>query len=1284
MFDSLYSQIARLLLQTSSYKEASLFGEKRMIYFANGSEGEGRDDEDGTTEDDSSEEEEAKEADAPQESQVPQKSESQTETAKEEEPSEPAPEVVHVSKGTADRVEGTLRIIDELGYHPPPGITEEHIKEARTKVSTLIEELNPLNNQIENLVLDFVEKELGEPRDKESEIFKGMRSVVEDIISEYSYAKDLAARRKKQGPLSKYRPKVPNVAWTLRNTSYNLTNKTKHISIAKANQYGKLVMALAEKIAEKEWEMLRTINDVKEVMWDFKEKVSKKHLDERAIKESERYVGIPLKEKQVLTGDTLRLSQDESTGREFVKAKTQRWIIKKIYVNDQTDPDDEKSVRQGVWIELQKEGSAKWQTMSPKMLKDFVNVHDLKPDIERKEQLPEVVRHMKEMQLEFGDPPFTLEYKGFDYDEKGHPNPVTKKVEITQMDASGVTFGEAVIYRSRFQTVDLAEDEEKNHMTYAEFAKWLNLTYAIPEMSQQDLQSKLDEYSKQLNAIYQVKDTKTGKFLSSDPECHGPIKLRRGEIIYSEAPGSPLYRIDLVDQSKGEIRLNVGGNMEKTFTFSEFLRWVYQYELERYDPEYEVNKCVKYGNVDPNDEETKQKIRERAESAKERLEDPAKWREDIEKINIREGQGPVHIPGKEEGELPEIVFKDRPPLQAQQPSYNFLRKFWNETQFLTLDDLGQLLKSGYEYYVRNWERRRKKRYSAIGQGIPWFGTEFERVNQQAENEEVGQFKDAMDQWGVWQIEDTLYATGNQDQAKACLNALAEKGMIRFDNPKLWMTINKFADEYHQIPWPLHYTSDPTQPYAKGIGTFAGRDVEGKTGMDLLPEAIDSIWGEGSHIGWKRQNDSVIEDNIQKSYNKAEELENDPKNTGGIAGELAFLLEKHMNGEFVDPSEFEGMLRFIIEAGKANPDDKVYYLLMGATLESNGRTLMGWERIGRFISKYCNNFPAIDYFTDKTPRRHPTDPGKFVTGPWVKADFEAFTKRWRETAAADNYRPPKTAVKFLWDEVLTSDALQIRLEKGIRNAEKMDHDDTPLYIPALKESAIDDICSNSSGSSKKFTIQGYKNAYLGFGIRLNSLANKYDQEKMLGEAGFDLSGQYKEKIINAFNAFMRYDAILDDRYERSNRSFQRFKDADFRSGCVWDSRPLMHFQREMQETIREVIEAYGYQDDARFKLLFDKNPPPPYVEDPKERDRLQSEYEKKQKQINNSIREFGKHFAEMIDSDPNKEAKLLDIIRKKEFLAQKTIEDPLDPEERLRNKLLLEVSSSGSSSSTAVD
>ena len=166
---------------------------------------------------------------------------------------------------------------------------------------------------------------------------------------------------------------------------------------------------------------------------------------------------------------------------------------------------------------------------------------------------------------------------------------------------------------------------------------------------------------------------------------------------------------------------------------------------------------------------------------------------------------------------------------------------------------------------------------------------------------------------------------------------------------------------------------------------------------------------------------------------------------------------------------------------------------------------------------------------------------------------------------------------MWKEVLTSDAFQKRLEKGIRNANAIDHDDSPYFIPALKESEIESACASSGGETKKFTVQGYKNAYLGFGLRLGSLKEKYDEEEYFeknGQAAF--KNQYLQKIIGTFQTFMKYDGILDNRYRRKEESrLQRFSSHDYQSGCVWDGeRALRIYQKEMQGLITQIAQAYA--------------------------------------------------------------------------------------------------------------
>ena len=48
---------------------------------------------------------------------------------------------------------------------------------------------------------------------------------------------------------------------------------------------------------------------------------------------------------------------------------------------------------------------------------------------------------------------------------------------------------------------------------------------------------------------------------------------------------------------------------------------------------------------------------------------------------------------------------------------------------------------------RRFERNKKKGFQT--QNLPFFGPEMKRINQQAENDEVNQFKDFLDQSGVW-------------------------------------------------------------------------------------------------------------------------------------------------------------------------------------------------------------------------------------------------------------------------------------------------------------------------------------------------------------------------------------------------------------------------------------------------------------------------------------------------------------------------------------------------------
>ena len=89
--------------------------------------------------------------------------------------------------------------------------------------------------------------------------------------------------------------------------------------------------------------------------------------------------------------------------------------------------------------------------------------------------------------------------------------------------------------------------------------------------------------------------------------------------------------------------------------------------------------------------------------------------------------------------------------------------------------------------------------------------------------------------------------------------------------------------------------DSSFPYQHGTyfnGRHVGKDKDGKggfiggsSGINLVPEALDSLWGYGIYLDWKRQCDGKMEDQIQQTYNRSEELESDPNDQYGLAKTL---------------------------------------------------------------------------------------------------------------------------------------------------------------------------------------------------------------------------------------------------------------------------------------------------------------------------------------------------------------------------------------------------------------
>jgi hypothetical protein len=524
---------------------------------------------------------------------------------------------------------------------------------------------------------------------------------------------------------------------------------------------------------------------------------------------------------------------------------------------------------------------------------------------------------------------------------------------------------------------------------------------------------------------------------------------------------------------------------------------------------------------------------------------------------------------------------------------SYLKTIRANTRVLCADDIWELIKSGYDYYTRRFERTQKEAYSKVAENVPYFGTEMTRINQAAENEEVNQFKESIEQEGVWEVQGRMRTTKNRDEMKACFQHLSSKGQIRWDDIGMWSNLNRFLSADKAIPIPRN--GDPA--------TWLN-EKDKRTGMNFMPEALDSLWGEGTFNDWFSQNKSGFDSGLKKYYEEGKELEG---LNGGHGQALSTLLERHKRGEFVDPQQYEGLIQHSIEAGKSSMQAKLYYMIEGVAAENpQGQTILSFDRMAHINSDQLMRFPILEY----------------LCAPVLRSDGEThrFTiddyKKWAEDFDGNdkmNTEPNARVDRFLWKYVIPSDDTQNRINKDMRNGENLDHDDMFAYLPPATEQIIEDSCRATTGNKKFLTVEGYANVFPGFSQYIRSLAES------------DL-GKSKNKLKEAVKSYVRFEGITNNRYKKEEGSrLQRMDDATLKGGTiVTPLRSPLKYINELNTTVQEIVRIY---DDDKLSEIADK------IYNWKTGDvaRYQNERDK-QRDIDFAFQEFGKHFDRVIKSD----------------------------------------------------
>jgi hypothetical protein len=805
---------------------------------------------------------------------------------------------------------------------------------------------------------------------------------------------------------------------------------------------------------------------------------------------------------------------------------------------------------------------------------DAADVHEVIDD----QQALEKALQLEELGLQL-KPGQDLDYtKSLRRDRRGHIIPERSQVKIVSIDDQEVVLSEGVVTQRADDNpnIGLEGDRVQARLSLGEFAKWARRNEAIPKIDNvNDLREKLRH-----------NNTYRSNKLSRDAALWPAIAAMPGEVL--QAGNNPDARYQIKKVNDDEVTFASGDTM----TLPQFLNWVRDNEVERANPE----------DLAGREAGAMEQLGEQVDDAvKQGLFDKY-FKQMFGSEGSRKGGAPAAPAAPiERSERKGLLKTISPFLPHNKKPYGPVRELMSSYTWVSPMDLINLGKEIIEFIKRRHQRNSKNRYGTIGSNLPgMLGTEFARVQASAENEEVNQYKEGMGDWGTWQILDKLHTTSNKDEAKACFIVLTEKGELRWDDIGMWKTLNRLTAKDPGVDGNSLYVpptnelhDDPDHPGNK------------LSSEDLAVYAIDALWGEGTWSDWYRKNVGSYDSNKSGYEHKAKQLEADPKGTGGLKGELKRLLQDWKKGKYVNPQEYEELVDFAFMAGKLSAEDKLFYLFEGLTARcpggaASGQTLLHIDRIGAIEGKYLNNFPLLDFLTNKGEKPfHPAYLSGEMTleqtkGGFSAEDLEKFRDQYfKEESKKCTTGDAKGFSEFLWEWMMVDPNYRTRLSKGLRHAENMDHDDAPLFIPPAPLSEIENFTGSVRGNQKFWTNEGYKNGYAGFNQYLVSLSNRVETLEELRSTGRiddeDIN-DVKKQVVNAIQGYFLYDSYLSGRKDAKSRNRARLAESNFDASPVNDSSCSTRMHKEQLDSfLKAVAKAYNIYDEDLWRKPDPANP-----------------------------------------------------------------------------------------------
>lgn len=719
-------------------------------------------------------------------------------------------------------------------------------------------------------------------------------------------------------------------------------------------------------------------------------------------------------------------------------------------------------------------------------------------------------------------------------------NPVYDSVKIKKIDTNNKTIEldkSVIVSDLELMDEEVYTPDAQTVLTYGEFFNWFKKRSATPSL---DL-DKAREVIKNAPAVYAQKYQSTSD--AFPPINENPIKIQPGEkLTWGDNKGATITAVE-----PNKITLNNGS----VYTPSQFVAFVKDNEVEQ-SPDQPAN-TTNSANSTPesNGTESTHVPETQANSGN----TPAL---ETESSTDEEDE-------EDKKEKEEIAKKDQPTPYEKKGE---LAKMWDDTYVLSWSDIKKFFTTIIDFHKGRQEGISTRRAALIGKTMPGpLGVTFKNQFQARENDSVSGIQGGLENQGVddW-LNELLDAGANTDLIKATTNLLCKSGNFDFEDKRIWKVFNVA----------LKANVSESDYLANRVNENGGKNASGKPPVKALMVVMDMLYGKPSGFNWFNENKSAYTNQMNQLSEEAKEKGAEIQ---GVETELNTMLKDHKEGKFVSSSRYEAYIRFMIQFGLCDVNDKIFYILAGLTMKGpNDTYLLSRARVGSLDASLMSNLPILNFFSDFKPYKHiEGHPERNEVLP--RSYFRKVVKNFNFTGDMSQGKPydEKVVNKFINEDMMQNKRVRERASLASRGADQStDHDDTPYNVPMLNTSGILQVLGYTRGDIPMLTEKGHANGLAAFNdhIRFVAATSALSEDELKARAGINFEDP--KLIMQAmFKSFLLYEANLAGRVQMGK--YMKLDNARFRSpaALAGGGMPLSQSAMEMKNVLAKIL--YQYSD-----------------------------------------------------------------------------------------------------------